>query len=86
MLTGVVLPVLASIVAFLDFRRILELSTEAGFFAATEIGLYVTLIGALLALVGFISRIYQLRNPALLVSRITQDGAYTPSEYRNPAR
>jgi hypothetical protein len=37
---------------FLDFRRILEIAPEAGFYAATDIGIYVTLIEALLALIG----------------------------------
>jgi len=53
-LTRVVLAALAASVVFLDFRRILELAPEAGFFAATDIGLYVTLVGALLALIGCI--------------------------------
>ena len=53
-LTRVVLAALAASVVFLDFRRILELAPEAGFFAATDIGLYVTLAGALLALIGCI--------------------------------
>ena len=51
-LTGVVLATLAASVVFLDFRRILELAPEAGFYAATDIGIYVTLVGALLALIG----------------------------------
>jgi len=34
------------------FQRILEIDPRAGFFAATDIGLYVTLIGSLLAFVG----------------------------------
>lgn len=49
---GVVLAVLAASVVFLDFRRILEIAPEAGFYAATDIGIYVTLVGALLALIG----------------------------------
>jgi hypothetical protein len=53
-LTRVVLAALSVSVVFLDFRRILELAPEAGFFAATDIGLYVTLVGALLALIGCI--------------------------------
>ncbi len=51
-LTGVVLAALAASVVFLDFRRILEIAPEAGFYAATDIGIYVTLVGALLALIG----------------------------------
>ena len=51
-LIGVVLAVLAASVVFLDFRRILEIAPKAGFYAATDIGIYVTLVGALLALIG----------------------------------
>jgi hypothetical protein len=53
-LTKVVLAALSASVVFLDIWRILELAPEAGFFAATDIGLYVTLVGALLALIGCI--------------------------------
>ncbi len=53
---GVVLAVLAASVVFLDFRRILDLAPEAGFYAATDIGIYVTLVGALLALIGCLWR------------------------------
>ena len=51
-LTRVVLAALPASVVFLDFRRILEIAPEAGFYAATDIGIYVTLVGALLALIG----------------------------------
>lgn len=51
-LTGGVLAILAASVVFLDFRRILEIAPVAGFYAATDIGIYVTLVGALLALNG----------------------------------
>ncbi len=51
-LTGAVLAALAASVVFLDFGRILEIAPQAGFYAATDIGIYVTLAGALLALVG----------------------------------
>ena len=67
-LTGVVLAALAASVVFLDFRRILELAPEAGFYAATDIGIYVTLVGALLALIGCLWK----RAPAS-----TQQGATT---------
>jgi hypothetical protein len=67
-LTGVVLAALAASVVFLDFRRILEIAPEAGFYAATDIGIYVTLVGALLALIGCLSK----RVPAS-----TQQGATT---------
>ena len=51
-LTRGVLAIIAATVVFLDFRRILEIAPEAGFFAATDIGIYVTLAGALLVLIG----------------------------------
>jgi hypothetical protein len=37
-ITGIVLAGLAASVVFLDFRRILEIAPEAGFYAATDIG------------------------------------------------
>ncbi|MFC2054520.1 hypothetical protein ACFLV7_09550 [Chloroflexota bacterium] len=67
-LTGVVLAALAASVVFLDFRRILELAPEAGFYVATDIGIYVTLVGALLALIGCLWK---------LVPVSTQQGATT---------
>ena len=67
-LTRVVLATLAASVVFLDFRRILELAPEAGFYAATDIAIYMTLVGALLALIGCLWR----RVPAP-----TQQGATT---------
>jgi len=51
--------ILASLVVLMvigDFYRILEISPDAGFFAATDVGIYVTLIGALLALAGALLR------------------------------
>jgi len=47
--------------------RVFEISPSEGFFAATDVGLYVTLIGALVALVGAL-----LKNP---VSLKAQKGA-----------
>lgn len=55
-LPGGVLAMLAASVALLDFRRIVEIAPAAGFYAATDIGLYVTLAGALLALIGCLCR------------------------------
>ena len=49
---GAILAALAVLVVIGCFQRILEIDPDAGFFAATDIGIYVTLIGALLALVG----------------------------------
>jgi hypothetical protein len=51
-----VLAVLPVFVVIADSSMILELDPEAGFFAATDVGLYVTLAGALLALVGALYR------------------------------
>lgn len=51
-LAGGVLALLAAWVVLLDFRRIVEIAPAAGFYAATDIGIYVTLAGALLALIG----------------------------------
>ena len=53
---GAILAALAVLVVIGDFYRILEIDPDAGFFAATDIGIYVTLIGALLALVGALYR------------------------------
>jgi hypothetical protein len=55
-ITEGVLAILAATVVILDFRRILEIAPEAGFYAATDIGIYVTLVGALLALIGCLSK------------------------------
>jgi len=53
---GAILAALAVLVVIGDFYRILEIDPDAGFFAATDVGIYVTLIGALLALVGALYR------------------------------
>lgn len=49
---GGVLAILAASIVFLDFQRILEIDPAAGFYAATDYGIYITLAGALLALGG----------------------------------
>lgn len=54
-LTVTGLAALAAFVVFLDFRRILEIAPEAGFYAATDAGIYVTLLGAVLAMIGGLS-------------------------------
>lgn len=46
------LAALAVLVVIGDFYRILEIDPDAGFFAAKDVGIYVTLIDALLAFVG----------------------------------
>jgi hypothetical protein len=53
---GAILAALVILVVIGDFYRILEIDPDAGFFAATDIGIYVTLIGALLAFVGGVCR------------------------------
>ena len=53
---GAILAALAVLVVIGDFYRILEIDPDAGFLAATDVGIYVTLIGALLALVGALYR------------------------------
>ena len=53
---GAILATLAILVVIGDFYRILKIGPDAGFFAATDVGIYVTLIGALLALVGALYR------------------------------
>jgi hypothetical protein len=53
---GAILATLAILVVIGDFYRILEIDPDAGFFAATDVGIYVTLIGALMALAGALYR------------------------------
>ena len=67
---GAILAALAVLVVFGDFYRILEIGPDAGFFAATDVGIYVTLIGALLALVGALYRtpVNQERQGTMLLS------------------
>jgi len=67
---GAILAALAVLVVFGDFNRILEIDPEAGSFAATDVGIYVTLIGALLALVGALYRtpVDQERQGTMLLS------------------
>ena len=53
---GAILATLAILMVIGDFYRILEIDPDAGFFAATDVGIYVTLMGALLALAGALFR------------------------------
>jgi hypothetical protein len=62
-LTGVILPALAASVVVLDLRRILEIAPEAGFYAATDMGIYVTLVGAVLALTGCLWKLGPVSTP-----------------------
>jgi len=44
------------------FQRVLEIAPAAGFFAATDIGIYMTLAGGVLGLVGALGAICSRRN------------------------
>jgi inosine-uridine nucleoside N-ribohydrolase len=53
---GAILATLPILVVIGSFSRIIEIDPDAGFLAATDVGLYVTFIGGLLALVGAVWR------------------------------
>ena len=53
---GAILAALAVLVVIGDFFRIIEIDPDAGFFAATDVGIYLTLIGAMMALAGALFR------------------------------
>jgi hypothetical protein len=60
---GVILAVYAVSVVIGCFWRIFEIDPQAGFFAATDLGIYVTLVGSLLACVGMVGAvILSIRN------------------------
>ena len=65
---GAILAALACFVVVGCFKRVLEINPSAGFFADTEVGLYVTFLGAILALVGVVSRIQVRYKPLNEVS------------------
>ena len=54
---GAVLAAMAIFVVAGCFQRILQIDPAAGFFAATDVGIYVTLIGAVVALVGALGKV-----------------------------
>jgi hypothetical protein len=60
---GAILATLACFVVVGCFKRVLEISPSAGFFAGTDVGLYGTLLGVILALVGRLSGIQVLHKP-----------------------
>lgn len=66
---GVILAACAVLVVIGCFQRILEIDPSDGFLAATDIGIYVTLIGSVLALVGTVG--------AVIIS-IRNDRRHTP--------
>ena len=67
---GAIMAALAVLEVIGCFQRILEIDPVAGFFAATDVGIYVTLIGAMLALVGALYRtpVDQKRQGTMLLS------------------
>jgi hypothetical protein len=58
-LAEVILAFLAGTIVFQDFLRIAEIDPATGVIAATDVGLYVTLLGALVALVGGVQEFLQ---------------------------
>jgi hypothetical protein len=58
-LAEVILGFLAGTIVLLDFLRIAELDPAAGVIAATDVGLYITLFGALIALIGGVHEFLQ---------------------------
>jgi hypothetical protein len=70
---GAIMAGCAVLVVIGCFQRVLEIGPSAGFFAATDVGIYVTLIGALLALVGALYRTsvhYERQGTALISSSL----------------
>lgn len=60
---GAILAAYAVSVVIGCFQRVLEIDPRAGFFAATDIGIYITLMGSLLALVGTVrAAVISIRN------------------------
>ena len=69
---GAILALYAVLVVIGSFQRVLEIDPTAGFFAAIDIGIYVSLVGALLALVGAIGAVViSIRNHQQPTSRST---------------
>jgi hypothetical protein len=66
-LVGAMLAALAAFVALSDFARILEIDPPAGFFAASGVGLYVTLGGALAAFAGCAWKWIEVQRAAVAV-------------------
>ncbi len=54
---GAFMAILAALVLVGCFQRIFEIEPSAGFFAATDVGIYVTLVGTLLAFVGALHKL-----------------------------
>jgi hypothetical protein len=55
-LASAILASLALLGVIADMRRVFEIGPDQGFFAATDVGLYVTFLGASIALVGALLR------------------------------
>lgn len=63
---GAILAACAVFVVIGCFLSILKINPSAGFFAATDVGIYVTLIGSLLAFIGTVGTVVMsIRNPQL---------------------
>ena len=56
-IAGAILAAYAVSVVIGCFKRVLEIDPGAGFFAATDIGIYVTLVGSLPALAGTVGAV-----------------------------
>ncbi len=91
-LPAAILAVLPILVVIGSFSRILKMDPDAGFFAATDVGLYVTFLGGLLALVGGLRRttvnlaellpmilFIVIAGALLLASHLGRDRAASPS-------
>jgi len=66
-LLGAMLAALGAFVALMDFASILEIDPPAGFFAASGVGLYVTLFGALAAFAGLVWKWVEVQRAAIAV-------------------
>jgi hypothetical protein len=51
-IAGAIFGLLACAVVLTDFRAMAEIGPDAGIFASTDVGLYITLAGALVAVIG----------------------------------
>jgi pyrimidine-specific ribonucleoside hydrolase len=73
---GVILAALPLIMIIGGFSRILEIDPDAGFLSATDVGIYVTLIGALLAFAGGVSRtsVKQVKQSTILLIIVIPSG------------
>jgi hypothetical protein len=66
-IAGAILGLLACSIVLSDFLRIAEIGPNAGIFASTGIGLYVTFVGAIVAVIGGL-QIAQIDEAGLIAS------------------